>query len=47
MLQTVKAGESYDETITLAEKYNDEKTVYIILESAGKCVDGDFSFEYN
>jgi len=47
LLLTVKGGESYDETITLDEKYDDEKTIYIILESAGKCVDGDFEFEYN
>ena len=46
LLITVKGGESYDETITLAEKYDSEKTIYIILESVGKCVDGDFEFEY-
>ena len=47
LLLTVKGGENYDETITLAEKYDNEKAIYIILESAGKCVDGDFEFEYN
>lgn len=47
LLLTVKGGESYDETITLAEKYDTEKTIYIILESVGKCVDGDFAFAYN
>ena len=47
LLLTVKGGESYDETITLAEKYDTEKTIYIILESVGKCADGDFEFEYN
>jgi len=47
LLLTVKGGESYDETITLDEKYDNEKTIYIILESEGKCVDGDFEFEYN
>ena len=47
LLLTVKGGESYDETITLAEKYDTEKTIYIILESLGKCIDGDFEFEYN
>ena len=46
LLLTVKGGESYDETITLAEKYDKEKAIYIILESVGKCVDGDFEFEY-
>ena len=46
-LCTVKGGESYDETITLDGKYDNEKTIYIILESVGKCVDGDFEFEYN
>jgi hypothetical protein len=47
LLRTVKSGESYDETITLDEKYDNEKTIYIILESVGKCADGDFKFEYN
>ena len=47
LLRTVKGGESYDETITLNDKYDNEKTIYVILESTGKCVDGDFEFEYN
>ena len=47
LLLTVKSGESYDETITLDKKYDNEKTIYIILESEGKCIDGDFEFEYN
>ena len=47
LLCTVKGGESYDETITLDDKYDSKKTVYVILESTGKCVDGDFEFEYN
>ena len=47
LLRTVKGGESCDETITLDSKYDNEKTVYVILESAGKCVDGVFEFEYN
>ena len=47
LLRTVKGGESYDETITLDDKYDYEKTVYIIVESVGKCVDGDFEFAYN
>lgn len=47
LLRTVKGGESYDETITLDDKYDDEKTIYVILESIGKCVDGDFEFDYN
>lgn len=47
LLRTVKGGESYDETITLDDKYDNEKTVYVILESTDKCVDGDFEFEYN
>ena len=47
LLRTVKGGESYDETITLDDKYDGEKTVYVILESTGKCADGDFEFEYN
>ena len=47
LLLTVKGGESYDETITLDDKFDNEKTIYIILESVGKCVDGDFEFAYN
>ena len=46
-LFTVKGGESCDETILLNKKYDNEKTVYIILETTGKCVNGDFEFEYN
>ena len=47
LLLTVKGGESYDKTITLDDKYRDEKRVYVIIESNGKCIDGDFEFEYN
>ena len=47
LLLTVAGGESYDETITLDNKYDNVKTIYIILETMGKCVDGDFEFEYN
>ncbi len=47
LLRTVNGGESYDETITLSDKYDNEKTIYIILESTGKCAHGDFEFEYN
>ena len=47
LLRTVKGGESYDETITLDDKYDGEKTIYVILESTDKCVDGEFEFEYN
>jgi len=47
LLRTVKGGDDFDETITLDAKYDNERSVYIILESAGKCVDGDFKFEYD
>ena len=47
LLRTVKGGESYNETIVLDKKYDNEKTIYIILESAEKSVDGDFEFGYN
>lgn len=47
LLRTVKGGESYDERITLDNKYDNEKTIYVILESTGKCKNGDFEFEYN
>ena len=46
LLRTVKGGESFDEAITLDDKYDNEKTIYIILESIDKCVDGNFAFEY-
>jgi len=45
-LLTVNGGESYDEMITLDENYDNEKTIYIILETIDKCVDGDFKFKY-
>ena len=45
LLIAVKGGESYDETIALDDRYDTEKTVYIILETTGKCVNGDFEFE--
>lgn len=47
LLRTVKGGESYKEIIALDDKYDNEKTIYVILESVGKCIDGDFAFEYN
>ena len=47
LLRTVKSGKSYDETILLDDKYDNEKTIYVILESTGKCADGEFEFEYN
>ncbi len=47
LLIAVKGGESYDEIIALDDRYDNEKTVYIILETTGKCVNGDFEFEYN
>ena len=47
LLFTIKGGESYNGTITLDDKYDNKKTIYVILESTGKCVDGDFEFEYN
>ena len=47
LLFTVKGGESFDKTVTLDAKYTNEQTVYVILESVGKCKDGDFELEYN
>ena len=47
VLRTIKGGEAYDETITLDAKYDNEKTIYVILETTGKCAHGDFEFEYN
>lgn len=47
LLRTVKGGESYDETIPLDDKYDYEKTVYVILETVSQCTDGEFEFEYN
>ena len=47
LLRTIKGGKSYDETIILNDKYDNEKTIYVVLESTGKCMNGDFEFEYN
>ena len=47
LLFTIKGGESYNDTITLDDRYDNERVVYIILESTDKCVYGDFEFEYN
>lgn len=47
LLRTVHGGEFLDETISLDGKYDHEKTIYVILESADTCVDGEFEFEYN
>ena len=47
LLCTVNGGDVLDETIKLDSKYNNKQTIYIILESTNKCVDGDFEFEYN
>jgi hypothetical protein len=47
LIRTVKGGESIDETITLDNKYDNEKAIYVILESKEKCTNGDFEFEYN
>ena len=46
LLFTIKGSESFDTKISLDSKYDNEKKVYIILESIGECVDGDFEFEY-
>ena len=47
LLLTVKGGQSYEKTISLDNKYDNEKTVYVILETKDKCINGDFEFEYN
>ena len=47
LLRTVKGGESYDEVIALDDKYDNEKTIHIILETTEKCADGDFAFAYH
>lgn len=47
LLHTVKSDKYYDETIRLDNKYDNEKTIYVIFESNGKCADGDFELEYN
>lgn len=47
LLFTIKGGESYNETITLDDNYDNAKKIYVILESTDKCKDGDFEFEYN
>lgn len=47
LICTIKGGESIDKIIALDSKYNNQKTIYVILESNGLCMDGDFEFEYN
>ena len=47
LLFTIKGGEFCNKTITLDDKYDNERVVYIILESTDKCRDGDFEIEYN
>ncbi|MBR6708936.1 MAG: hypothetical protein IKL84_04590 [Clostridia bacterium] len=47
LLFTIKGGESFNNTITLDDKYDNEKIIYVILESTGKCVNGAFEFAYN
>ena len=47
LLLSISGGESYNETIVLDEKYNDEQTIYIILETSDKCTDGVFQFTYH
>ncbi|MCF0146290.1 MAG: hypothetical protein HUJ73_06855 [Eubacterium sp.] len=47
LLFTVTGGESCEDTIALSDKYDHEEIVHIILESADKCTDGKFEFEYN
>ena len=47
LLRTISGGESFDDVIKLDSKYDNEKKIYVILESTGKCVGGDFEFEYN
>ena len=47
LIFTIKGGESYDNTIALDDKYDDAKTIYVIVESENKSSNGDFEFEYN
>lgn len=47
LILTVKGGETYDDTIDLDDKYNDAKTIYVIVEAQSKSTNGDFEFEYN
>ena len=47
LLRTVRGGEALDETVTLDSKYDNEKIIYVIVESTGSCSGGNFDFEYN
>lgn len=47
LLFTIKGGESAKAAVPLDNKYAGEKRVYIIIESVGKCADGDLEFEYD
>lgn len=44
---TIKGGETYDNTITLDDKYDGVKAIYVIVESDNKSSNGDFEFKYN
>ena len=44
LLFTIKGGEKVKNSILLDEKYNNKKTIYVIVESAEKCTDGNFEF---
>ena len=47
LIFTIKGGESVDTTVTLDDKYDDTKTIYVIVESVSDCKNGDFEFDYN
>ena len=46
-LRTIMGGESCNETIALDAKYDDEKAIYVIVETIDRCKDGDFEFKYS
>ncbi len=47
LIFTIKGGASYENTIALDDKYDDAKTIYVIIESENYSATGDFEFEYN
>ena len=47
LIFTIKGGESYDNTISLDDKYDGAKTIYVIVESENNSSNGDFEFEYD
>jgi len=45
LLFNIKGGESLDTSKALEDKYDDAKSIRIIVETVGKCKGGEFEFD--